>query len=316
MRYRNIAITTAAAGLVAALGFAAPAQADLTTYCDGVASDVTVPGDLVVDAGNSCELTNVTVSGNATVEEDANLLLDGSAVEGDLEVNDNGFVDAIDTSVTGATSLAAAYGAYAEGTSLDGSVDVMDAGFFYSVDSTHGDSVTSANGETFLENGWVTSDLSTDGDVLTDVYDTVVEGDVAVSGSEQGSVFCLSEVDGDASFSGNSDILQVGASAPLSGCGFNVFGGNLSITDNTAEAQVTDNVVRGDLTCSGNDPLPVVADNRVRGTEDCESAEANAVSSQRVTGASEDRKDAVKADIDARTDAGTAAAEDAGHAFK
>lgn len=314
MRYRNIAITTAVTGLVA-LGFAAPAQADLTTFCDGVASDVTIPGDLIVRSGDSCELTDVTINGNAIVRPDADLLLDGATVNGTVQVRDNGFADLVGTEVTGNVRLATSYGAYIEDTSVAGNVNATDAGFFYSVGSTHAKNISSANGETFLESGWVTRNLSTDGDVLTDVYDTVVEGNVAVSGATQGSVFCLSEVDGNASFSGNADILQIGASAPLSGCGFNVFGGDLSVTDNTAESYVSDNVVRGDLTCSGNDPLPVAEGNRVRGTEDCEAAEMSTMS-RRVAGDAESRKDEVKADIEARSAAGEREAEKAGPAFE
>lgn len=316
MRYRNIAITAAVTGLVG-LGFAAPSHAGLTTFCDGVASDVTVPGDLVVRAGDSCELTNVTINGNATVRADANLLLDGSTVNGNLRVNDNGFVDAIDTEVTGNARLVTAYGAYTEGSTIGGNVNATDSGFFYSVGSDHAKNVSSTNGETFLENSWVTRNLTTEGDALTDVYDTVVERDVSVSGATQGSVFCLSEVDGNASFSGNGDLLQIGASAPLTGCGFNVFGGDLSVTDNTGEAHVSDNVVRGDLTCSGNDPLPVVENNRVRGNVDCESAEAAAgIQQRRAISQADDRKAEVKADIEARAKAGSEDAEDAGNAFE
>ena len=320
MRYRNIAITAAVTGMVA-IGFAAPSHAGLTTFCDGVASDVTVPGDLVVRAGDSCVLTNVTINGNATVRADANLLLDGSTVNGNLRVNDNAFVDAIGSEVTGNARLVTAYGAYTEDSTIGGNVNATDAGFFYSVGSNHAKNVSSTNGETFLESSWVTRNLTSEGDALTDVYDTVVERDVNVSGATQGSVFCLSEVDGNASFSGNADVLQIGASAPLTGCGFNVFGGDLSVTDNTGEAFVSDNVVRGSLTCSGNDPLPVVEGNRVRGDVDCESADAAASMQSRASGLAEarkaeDRKAEVKADIDARAKAGSDDAEEAGNAFE
>ncbi|WP_026875934.1 hypothetical protein [Jiangella gansuensis] len=314
MRYRKIALTTAAAGLMA-IGFAAPSQASLTTFCDGVAADVTVPGDLVVAAGKSCELTNVTVNGNVTVRADANLLLDGATVNGNVRVLANGFADVVGTEVTGNTVLNGAYGAYTEGSTLASNVTATDSGFFYSVDSSHARNVTSTNGETFIESGWVTRNLATTGDTLTDVYDTVVEGTVAVTAAEQGSVFCLSEVDGNATFSGNGEILQIGASAPLTGCGFNVFGGDLNVTDNTGEAYVSDNVVRGALTCSGNASL-VADNNRVRGEENCEASAAAAAARSAVrSDVAADRKAEVRADIEARTEVASEAAVEAGPAF-
>ncbi|TDD71583.1 hypothetical protein E1262_05385 [Jiangella aurantiaca] len=319
MRYRKIALTAAAAGLMA-VGFAAPSQAALTTFCDGVAADVTVPGDLVVAANKSCELTNVTINGNVTVRADANLLLDGSTVNGNVRVLANGFGDLVGTSVTGTTVLNAAYGVYTEESALGNNVTSTDSGFFYSVGSNHARSVTSTNGETFIESGWVSRNLATTGDTLTDVYDTVIEGTYSVTGAEQGAILCLSEVDGDATFSGTPGdmqaILQIGASAPLTGCGFNVFGGDLSVTDNMAESYVSDNVVRGDLTCSGNTPATVAENNRVRGEDNCESAmaAASARSSMRSDVAA-DRKAEVKADAEARSEVAEDAAEAAGPAF-
>lgn len=89
MRYRKIGLMAALAGLGIMIG-AVPSQAALTTFCEGVASDVTVPGDLVVARGDSCELTNVTIQGDATVRADANLLLTDAAVDGQLRVFNNG----------------------------------------------------------------------------------------------------------------------------------------------------------------------------------------------------------------------------------
>jgi len=316
MRYRKIALTAAAAGLMA-VGFAAPSQAALTTFCDGVAADVTVPGDLVVAAGKSCELTNVVINGNVTVRNDANLLLDGSTVNGNVRVNTNGFADVVATSVTGTTTLVAAYGTYAEDSTLGNNVTATDSGFFYSVGSDHARSVTSTNGETFIESGWVTRNLATTGDTLTDVYDTVIEGTYSVTGAEQGGVLCLSEVDGDASFSGSGEILQIGASAPLTGCGFNAFGGDLSITGNSADVYVSDNVIRGDFNVSDNTGTVTAENNRVRG-EDNSGAAAAARSSLRSATPSDvaaDRKAEAKADAEARSEVASDAAEAAGPAF-
>jgi hypothetical protein len=315
MRYRKIALTAAAAGLMA-VGLAAPSQAALTTYCDGTAADVTVPGDLIVAAGKSCELTNVTINGNVTVRADANLLLDGSTVNGNVRLVTNAFADVVGTSVTGVTTQTGGYGIYAEDSDLVGNVAATDSGFFYSVGTTHA-RLTSTNGETFVESGWVKTNLTTTGDTLTDVYDTVVQGALSVTGAEQGGVLCLSEVDGAATFSGNGEILQIGASAPLTGCGYNAFHNNLTVSDNSADVYVSDNVIRGNFVLSGNTGAVVAENNRVRG-EDGSAAAAAAKSSLRSDApstAAVDRKAQAKADAEARAEAASDKAEAAGPAF-
>lgn len=314
MRYRNIALMAAATGLVA-VGFAAPSQAALTTLCDGTASDVTVPGDLIVPAGKDCELINVVINGNTTVRADADLLLDGSTVNGNVRIMAGGFADVIETTVTGTTTVTDGFGFFAENSTLTGNVTGQTPGWIYTIGTQHGKNFSSTNGETFIESGRVTGGVTTNGDVLTDVFDSVIKGSLSVTGTTEGSLLCLSEVDGNATFTGNSEILQVGASAPLDDCGFNVFHANVNITDNTAASYFSDNVVRGNLTCSGNDPAPVVENNRVRGTVDCESGEA-AVAARRAFASADERKAEVLAAIEARSAEAEAAAEDAGPAFQ
>lgn len=314
MRYRKIALTAAAAGLMA-VGFAAPSQAALTTYCDGTAADVTIPGDLIIAAGKSCELTDVIINGNVTVRADANLLLDGSTVNGNIRLVTDAFADIVSTTVSGVTTQQGGYGIYAEDSTLAGNVAATDSGFFYSVGTEHA-RLTSTNGETFVESGWVNTNLNTTGDTLTDVFDTVVEGAVNVLNTEQGSVFALSEVDGNATFSGNAEVLQVGASAPLTGGGFNVFAGNLTVTNNSADVHVSDNVVRGNFVLSGNTGEVVTENNRVRGEDgSAASAAKSALRSGADAEAVTDRKAEAKAKAEARAEAASAAAEAAGPAF-
>lgn len=313
MRYRKIALTAAAAGLMA-VGFAAPSQAALTTYCDGTGADVTVPGDLIVAAGKSCELTNVIINGNVTVRADANLLLDGSTVNGNVRLVANAFADVVGTTVTGVTTQQGGYGIYAEDSNLAGNVAATDSGFFYSVGTEHA-RLTSTNGETFVESGWVRTNLTTTGDTLTDVYDTVVLGTASVTNTEQGSVFALSEVDGNATFSGNAEILQVGASEPLTGGGFNVFGANLTVTDNTADVYVSDNVVRGNFVLSGNTGVVVTENNRVRGEDGSAAAAASSARSATPSEVAAERKASAKADAEARSAEAEAEAAASGEAF-
>lgn len=317
MRLKRL-ILTATGGAMIAVGFAVPTQAALTTFCEGVASDVTIPGDLVVRAGDSCDLTNVTITGNATVRADANLLLTDATVQGTLRVNDNGFASVVDSQVNGVTRLSGAYGIYSEASTHDLNVVATDSEFYYTLDTVHERNVTGSNVETFLESSRVARNVTTEGGLLTDLTDSVVEGNVSVAGAEIGSVICFSEIDGDATFSGNSSLVQIGGQEPVTDCGFNVFGGTLALTGNTADVVVSGNVVRGDLVCSDNDPAPVVSDNRVRGEVQCDDAAEAARRSMSSSAASAEvqsaKADTLKA-IESRTEAGEDAADDAGPAF-
>lgn len=277
-RWTSLAVVALTAVAVGAFAFASPAAAGLVTSCTGEASDVTVPGDLFVPAGESCELTNVTINGNTTVRAGANLVLHASTLNGNLTIQSDGFANAIGTRVTGTTRLNSAFGAYTENSTLGGNATVTGAGFFYSLGSSL-QGVTSTNGETYLESVRLARTLTTTGDLLTDVHNSVILGNVNVTGAVMGSVVCISEVDGNASVSGSGGVVQVGSSAPLSGCGFNVFGANLAMTDNTGPSYVADNVVRGSLVCTGNSPATVGSSTRVRGgvSGECSSPAASAL---------------------------------------
>jgi hypothetical protein len=266
-RFPTLALATALAAAATTFLVAEPAVAGLVTSCTGTAADVTVPNDLFVPAGQSCELTNVTINGNTTVRAGANLILNTSQLNGTLTVQSDGFANVVHTNVTGTTKLNTAFGVYTESSTLN-AVNANDAGFFFSLGSSL-TSVTSTNGETYLQSARLSKNVTTNGDLLTDVHNSVVLGTLNVTNASLGSVVCVSEVDGNTSFSGSGagtdSVIQVGASAPLTGCGFNVFAGNLSLTDNVAPSFVSDNVVRGSLVCTGNTPDPVGTSSRIRG---------------------------------------------------
>lgn len=317
MRLKRLILAAAGGGLVA-VGFVVPSDAGLTTFCDGVASDVTVPGNLVVAKGDTCELDNVTIAGRATVRPDANLLLTDSVVEGALRVRNNGFASVIETEVNGATRLNQAFGVYSEDSTHHRNVVAKDSIFYTTLGSTHGRDIRATNVETFLESSRVSRNIAAENAVLTDVHDTVVEGSLSVAGGEIGSVICLSEIDGDATFTGVEDLLQIGGQTPVVDCGFNVFGASLTLTGNTADTTVTGNVVRGDLVCSDNDPAPVLNNNRVRGEVACDTASAATFSTRSSTDAADkvaDRKLEVAEKIEQRVEDSKKAADDAGHAF-
>jgi len=321
MRYQRIVLTTIALIALAtgSVVAAEPSEADLVTSCTGTASNVTVPGDLFVPAGRSCELTSVVVNGNTTVRAGANLLLTGSTLNGSLTVQADGFASASGATVTGATRLNTAFGAFSENSSFGGNVVAADSGFFYSLGSSL-QAVTSSNGETYLESVRMSRNLTTAGDLLTDVYNSVVQGTVSVTGASMGSVLCVSEIDGNASFSGSGagagGILQIGASAPLTGCGFNVFAASVALTDNLAPSFVSDNVIRGALVCTGNNPAPVGSSTRIRGqaTGQCAAPAPAAAARFGPAAASGTRKADIQAKVESRRGAGEQAATMAGPA--
>jgi hypothetical protein len=335
MRYRRTAIlaTALCAAAAGAVAIALPASAALTTSCTGTASDVTVPNDLFVPANKSCELTNVVINGATTVRGGGNLLLTDSTLNGTLTVQDDGFVDIEKTTVTGAVKLNNAFGGYTENSTLSANVTVTSSGFFYGVGSSLV-SVTSTNGETYLESARMSKNLATTGDVLTDVYNSVIQGTVNVSNPQTGSVVCVSEIDGNASFSGSGgadgSLVQIGASAPLTGCGFDVFGGSLALTGNASPVYVSDNVIRDNLDCSGNASAPVGSSSRIRGqvSDQCAAAPAssvapntagrslspNAAAQSVAPAASANRGADLLAQVKTRDSSGTTAAQQAGQA--
>ena len=320
MRHRLTTVSIAVAFAAAAGGFlvAEPASAGLVTSCTGTASDVTVPNDLFVPAGQSCELTNVVINGNTTVRAGANLVLNGSTLNGTLTLQPDGFASAVQTTVTGVTKLNTAFGLYAENSTL-GNVTATDSGFVFALGSSM-NNVTSTNGETYLQSARLAKNVTTTGDLLTDVYNSVVQGTVNVTGANLGSVVCLSEIDGNTVFStsgaGSDSILQIGASAPLTGCGFNVFAGNLALTDNVAPSYVSDNVVRGTLACTGNSPAPTGSSARIRGqaTGQCAPAAVAPLRAAATAAGVDDRAAGILARAKSRTSSGTSAAVRAGRA--
>lgn len=147
------------------------------------------------------------------------------------------------------------------------------------------------------------------------MYDTTVKGALTVDGNTLGGVFCASEVYGAATYTGNADNLQIGGEGLLGSCaGASYFGGDLEITDNTANAVLDNSIVRGGLTATGNNPVLVVGElARIRGavTGDTTAAGASFSRSAREA-APQDRGAALAAKADERAAAARADADAAG----
>lgn len=272
-----------------AIGAAAPAQGALTTHCEGLASDVTVPNDLIVPKDASCDLTNVVIDGDVTVRAGASLRTDGVKISGSLTARQGGYGDLIDTSVAGDLVLAqSSYGVFISDGTVGGDTVARQSGFLYSDGTRHEGSVRSTVGETYLVSAVVGKHVKTNGDLVSDVDDTWVKGNLSVRAAELGSVVCGSEIDGNGAFTENSGTLQVGLDVSGNNCGSTYVGKNLRVSENSARTVISNAIVRGNLNCVDNDPAPVGENNRVRGKmlnqcEDLAATGESTLSTQRAT---------------------------------
>lgn len=281
-------VALASAGLT--LG-ATTASAQLTTYCSGDAADVTVPGDLVVAAGESCVLDDVTVEGQTRVMAGSDLITAGSTLD-DVVVNADGYFDATASEVAGSITNRGGYGVYLGESSVGGAylgrAAETSETFLYAFDGTFEGRVQAQQGLVHLESVQVAGHVIAENTTYADILDSTLSRSLTVTGNPEGSALCETEVDGVATFTGN-DQLQLGTGLGLVNCeGANYFGAEVLINDNTGAVDVTSNIIRGDLTGEGNDPAPTGSDNRVRGESGGQFADlapaAQAVSAQSASG--------------------------------
>lgn len=271
----RIAVTAATAVVAALLptpaATAAPTAPPGTT-CVGTADAVTVDGDLVVPAGRACLLDGTTVAGTVRVQRGADLLVVDGTLRGEVVVQPDGFLHLRDSTVGGLVRANSAFGVHAEesrltggftGRAVDGSATQP---LFWAVGGRIGSSVTVRAGGLHLEGTRVSGNVAGLGATYTDVLDTTVAGSLQVRENRRGSVVCASEVDGDARFTGNAGVVQLGADGPVLPCsGPTVWGGDVTVDDSRGPVVVADSVVRGDLTGTGNQSAPTGEGNRVRG---------------------------------------------------
>lgn len=256
-------------GLTATVGNAA-----FTTRCVGVGGAVTIPGDLVVPAGESCVLDGTIVTGNVRVQRDADLVVTGGEFQGNVNVAANGYLDATETSIAGTVAARESFGNLLTDSSVGGAVSAINEGGdyygFLIVEGTAlGAQVRATGASLDLQSATVATNVVGLGSDYADVHDTVVDGNVRVENNVYGSVVCDSEVYGNANFTTNSTGVQLGGSVGgggIANCdGSNYFGGNVNVNGNEGGVWVIDNIIRGNLAGTGNDPAPVGQDNRVRG---------------------------------------------------
>lgn len=312
MRARSV---LAVAAVVASASFAValPASAGLTTYCEGEAGAVTVPGDLRVAATKSCVLTDVNVTGTVTVEAGASLVVTGGTFTGNVSISDDGFFDAQGTTMKGSLTATDGFGFYLSGGTKVASVRVAADKFpdrrtyaYFNGVTVDGD-LSSSVGEVYAEAVNVSGNVSGTNVNYVDLVNSVVGKDVSVTGAELGAVVCASEVYGNASYTNNSKALQIGANGPLLACEQATYwAGNLTVSGNKAEVHVSNNIVRGNLGGVDNDPAPTGGNNRVRGTTSGQFVDLQPEPAGRAAAADTHER---SADVDSRKGAAKAAAK-------
>lgn len=266
---------TAAATVAAALLLGtAPALADgLTTRCQGAAGAVTVPGDLVIPAGASCDLTGTRIEGDVRVQAGADLLGKDLDIEGDLSAAAGSYLELRGGDVTGEIQLTGTYGAVLEGTGIGGRLihragDGEGDGFLHAGAVEIGGSLTIRAGENYFEDSVVAGALDSRGSVFTDARSSFVDGSMLVREAAEGSMLCALSVQRGAELAANAGPVQIGADGPLADCdaGSTSIGGDLVVTDHSGGVRIADVIVLGDLHASGNRSAAELGDRvRVRG---------------------------------------------------
>lgn len=266
----------AAGSLMAATGMMAMApnaQGSLTTRCVGEGGDVTVPGDLVVPAGETCWLDGTIVHGKVQVRKKADLVVSDGTVSGEVHAAKGAYVDITDTKLGGNVVSDNAYGTYMDNSTVTGAVDARNSGndndgFVYAMDSRVAKRLhAEVPGEVVVERSHVTGPVTGVGTEYTDVTDSTLDHKLSVTNNAKGGTLCDSEVYGETSYSGNKYATQIGGDGPVTSCdGVSFFGGNVTVSDNNGKVRVSDTIMRGDLSGDNNDPAPRGENNRVRGT--------------------------------------------------
>lgn len=271
MRTRIAIAISTAVSCAAAVGLGtSAADADLTTRCVGEGGPVTVPGDLVVPAGESCHLAGTTVEGAVRVDPGGNLVVEDGILLGRVTIANDAYLDATASTVDGPVTLRPdAYGVDLEATEIGGSIigQAGSEGFVRLIDSSVAGQLRSRAGAVLLDGSSVTGSVVADQTRYADVYDSFVDGGISVRDTELGGVLCGSAVKRAVTYAGNAGTVQLGGNGPLVGCGVGGYvGTDVTVQDNTATVVVDQTIVDGDIRLTDNDPVAGVgAANLVRG---------------------------------------------------
>lgn len=261
----------AAAGLVA-VGAAAPANAQIVSFCSGVAGDVTVPGDLIIRADDWCMLEGTTVNGDVTVRAGADLVTTDGELNGRVVVRSDSYLDITNTVVTGRVILRDAYGLLAVDSDLGEHLVTRQveqdapSGAVLTIGSSVAGNINAQVGAVWLGDSTMAGAVVGNGADYVDLDNSVVDRQLRVSNALDGSVICDSEVYGPVTYTDNQGPVQFGGDTLTAGCeSANYWHNNVSIDNTAGDLHITENIIRRDLTGEGNDPAPAGEGNRVRG---------------------------------------------------
>ena len=318
MKIKTVFGAIVVTGMAVAATSVVPASANLVTRCIGTAGAVTVPGDLVVPAGQACTLTGTTVEGKVRVQAGADLVVMDATFNDTVVVAPDAYFDATTSAVSG-TVTSRGFGLYLDRSTVGGDVRGRSdaSSFSYLYNSTVAGQVDARAGDLLIDSTQVQGQVRGLGTTFVDVMNSTLFDALTVKNNPEGTSVCASEVDGDTRLVGNTGV-QLGDGTLLGSCtdGANYFGGSVHVLDTVGGVSVNGNIIRGDLTGTGNDPAPMGEGNRVRGTVGGQFADMDAApqARARVMSAPTDRSAEALAGIEQRRSAAVAEATAAGPA--
>lgn len=216
--------------LALSMGLVAPAEAHpARTICRGELDNQHIAGDLIVPAGETCQLINVTVLGDVRVNQRAGLEAIASRIEGALIGAGFERVGLRATSIGGRVRLAGGASASLEQTLVEGPVRLVDQ-----VDAR--------------------------------VLQSRVTGDLVLRGTREVALLCGTTVEGHARLADHRGGLLIGDAPDFPGlCQTNAIRGSLLVHHNRSTTIVANTTVGRNLVCAANDPAPTVYGNQVGG---------------------------------------------------
>jgi len=231
-------LTAAMTATLVAVG--APAAHAAETSCSTDIADEAIVGDLVVPAGANCTIGGATVDGNVIV-------------------NAGGWLDATDATINGDVTGTDAYGILIDGTTVGGKVVSYSAGsevgFLYLIDLHVGGNVETGGIDVEISDSVIDGSLSTLAATYVDLLRTSVAGDVSIADSDFGASVAGAVVTGSLSVTGSSRDVLLGATTDGAADQWgNTVGGNLILTENTANLQVSGTTVLGAIQLTANTP--------------------------------------------------------------
>ncbi|WP_374999942.1 hypothetical protein [Aeromicrobium sp. CTD01-1L150] len=275
---RVTALALLASGTMVAFTFAPAAHAaDDLTYCSGAIEDETIPGDLEVRAGDSCELTDVTIEGELLAGEESRVLArsstfkNGMTVESGSQVQGNrAFVSGGE--LTGRGGMIALHESSEVWASFVSEQPDGDELTVYELSkSQHMGGIRIDRGSVHLFDSNVSGNVTAaDGGQVT-VDGSKVVKDFTVADMTWGAVICDSEVYGDVRVEGSEGgDVQLGGFSEWNSCGesTNHFDKDVTISNNNAPITVYHNIIVGTLSGDGNEYEPEGSLNLVRGGQE------------------------------------------------